>query len=314
MTTTIDTGFDMLVSHLEITEDQRLAIVANQAKIESALAKGFDTHATVLAGAFSRNTMIAVTKDAVVDMFLSLRSSYAHQHSPAELLDTLHATLIKFCENTDISISNHGVVISLDNFKFNVVPSFHKEGTGYVIPDYKYDKWVRRYPSVYADQLKVANKEHKNQLLAFIKIIKCWNLVINDMFDEYYLELLVKQILTGVEITSYSKTIRHIFREARKEIIFSIDNPAGHALENQVQGLKDAERLAEAMICFHEAYKKMLKAKEYEHEGQLDLAYKEWESVFSGFFPEPLQMLIQELDDSGVEGAKALKIMRDRTS
>lgn len=301
----------MLTSHLEITDDQHLAIVAYQGEIEKVLAKGFDNYGTVLAGSYSRNTMITVKKSAVIELFLLLRPNYAKQYSSRELVDKLLTILSKHYDKVDISGYGHGVSIFLSEYQFNIVPGVYKENKGYVIPDYKNDKWRRGNPDLYSDQLKTANQQHKGRLLPLIRIIKCWNIANNSVFDEYYLELLVKKILTNVETSTYSKAIEYIFKEATKEIVFSIDDPA--RFEIQVQGLADVEKLAEAMIAFHTAYKKTLKAKEYEHEGKLDLSYNEWESIFPGVFPKPFEMLAKELEGSGVEGAKALKIMMDRT-
>lgn len=312
MATTIDTGFGLLKSFLEITDDQRLAIVAHQGEIERILSKGFDTHGTELSGAYSRNTMIAVQKGATVDMFLFLRANYAKKHTPAELLDKLQGVFIEYYKDACINSHGNGVIVPVSDYMFNIVPCFHKHEKGYVIPIYKKDQWIKTNPNIYSSQLKKSDKQHKGHLLPIIRIIKCWNHAINNMFDEYYLELLVYRILTDVPITTYSSAVRYVFKEARREVVFTINDPAG--FNTEVRGLKDAERLAEAMISFHEAYKSTLKAGEYEHEGELDLAYKEWESIFTGYFPTILQMLIQELKDSGIEGVKALKIIRDRTN
>ena len=115
-----------------------------------------------------------------------------------------------------------------------------------------------------------------------------------------------------MEVTDYTNAVKYIFKEARHEVVFAIKDPAGFG--PQLKGVKDAERLAEAMISLHEAYKATLNAERFEHEGELDLAYKEWESIFTGFFPKPFEMLAQELEGSGIEGVKALKILMDRTN
>jgi hypothetical protein len=310
MASTIDTGFQMLSDHLEITDDQRLAILRHQGEIERALSKGFETHGTEFTGAYSRNTMIAPAKGAVVDLFLLLRFSYGRSNTAEDLLEKLQETLIKLSEEASISASGHGVVIPLSDYRFNVVPSFHKENKGYVIPDYKKDQWITTNPKTYSDQLKKDNKWHEGHLLPVIRIIKCWNQVIDNVFDDYYLELLVRKVFTDVPITTYASSVRHFFKEATKEVVFTIDDPAGFG--DQVQGLHEPDRLPEAMICFHEAYKTTLKAEEHENEGELGLAFHEWGSIFTGYFPKPLEMLIQELENSGIEGVEALKIIRDR--
>lgn len=312
MASTIETGFQILKSHLELTDAQRSAIVSHQAELELAISEGFETHGTMLAGAYSRNTMIALQEGAVVDVFLVLRAKYGRQYRPQGLLDQLLDTLFEKYKDAQINNSSHGVVVSLSDYQFIVTPCFHKEGKGYVIPDYSNDEWIKTDPSSYADQLKAANRSNENHLIPLIKLIKCWNYVIDNMFDQYYLELLAYNIFTGVPITNDINAISYFFKEARLEVVFTIDDPAGYGL--QVQGLRDAERLAEAMLCFHDTYKTTIDAENFLNDGDLDSAYNAWESIFAGYFPTPLQMLIRELEASGIEGAQALKIIMDRTS
>lgn len=308
---TIETGFQMLKARLEITDDQRSVISTRQGELEKAISKGFDNNGTMLSGAYSRDTMIAVRKGAVVDIYLILKQKYGHEYTPGELVNKLHETLFDQYEEVTHNIDGHGVIVPLSDFQFNIVPCFHKIGKGYVIPDCRKDQWIMNDPNTYSNQLKKANKLHEGHLLHLIKIFKCWNQKIGSMFDEYYLELLVDKILTDVEVTDYTNAVKYIFKEARHEVVFAIKDPAGFG--PQLKGVKDAERLAEAMISLHEAYKATLNAERFEHEGELDLAYKEWESIFTGFFPKPFEMLAQELEGSGIEGVKALKILMDRT-
>ena len=308
---TIETGFQMLKSHLEITEDQRSVITACQGELEKVIAKNFETYGTMLLGAYSRDTMIAVKKGAIVDLYLVLRPEYGHEYTSGELVNKLHEALVNHYEEISHNIDGHGVIVPLSDFQFNIVPCFYKIGKGYVIPYCKKDQWITTNPNTYLNQLKQANKSHDGHLLPLIKIIKCWNQKAGNMFDEYYLELLVCEILTDVEIKDYTSAVKYIFKEARHKVVFKINDPAGFG--QQVKGVKDAERLAEAMIGLHEAYKATLNAEVFEHEGELDLAYKEWESIFTGYFPKPFEMLAQELEGSGIEGAKALKILMDRT-
>jgi len=308
---TIETGFQMLKSHLEITEAQHSTISAYQAELEKAISKGFDTYGTVLSGAYSRGTMIAVQKDAVVDAYLILRPRHANQYAPGELVDKLHDTLASQYKAVSHNIDGYGVIVPLSEFQFNIIPSFYKLGKGYVIPDGRNDRWLKSDPSTYSNELEKKDEWHKGHLLPLIKIIKCWNHKVGNLFNEYYLELLVNNILTDVKITDYSSAVRYIFHEARNDIVFAIKDPAGFG--PHVKGVKDAERLIESMMSLHQTYKTTLKAEEYEYQGELELAYKEWESIFSGYFPKPYEMVAQELEVSGIEGVKALKIMLDRT-
>lgn len=311
MASTIETGFRMLKSHLEITDAQHSAIATRQAELEQVISKGFDTYGTTLSGAYSRNTMISVQKGATVDVFLFLRAKYGRQYTPEGLLDRLHDTLFNTYEDACINKAGNGVTVPLSDYQFNIMPCFTKENKGYVFPEYKSNQWERADPNTYSDQLIEADRYHNGNLLPLIKIIKYWNHVVNDVFDEYYLEILVKNILTDVPITSDADAISYIFKKATLEVAFTIDDPAGFGA--QVQGLNDGDRIAEAMLDFHDTYKTSLNAVNHELEGELEKAYTEWHSIFTGLFPSPLQMLIQELEDSGIEGARALKIMRDRT-
>ncbi len=308
---TIETGFQMFKSHLEMTDAQHSTISTCQAELEKAISKGFDTYGTMLTGAYSRGTMITVQTGEIVDVYLILGPRYIHQYSSDELVNKLHEILNSQYEEVSHNIDGRSVIVPLSEFQFNIVPCFYKIGQGYAIPDCKNDRWIKNNPSTYSSQLDEANTWHEGHLLPLIQIIKCWNKSIGNIFDEYYLELLVNKILTNVKITDYFKAVSCIFDQARHEIVFAIRDPAGFG--PHVKGVKDAESLMKAMMNLHVAYKATQNAEKYEYEGELELAYKEWESIFSGFFPKPYEMVAQQLEGSGIEGVKALKIMLDRT-
>jgi len=74
--------------------------------------------------------MIGPLKDADLDIDMVLHPSYYADNSPANLLAKVRDALKQTC-----SPNGQAVRITFADFKADVVPAFHRQGGGYLIPN-----------------------------------------------------------------------------------------------------------------------------------------------------------------------------------
>jgi len=281
---TISAGFTTLKNNLEITGLQRTTASARQNNVRNAVARGFDVLESFLAGSYARSTMISPLLKSDIDIFIVLDSKYYYDNTPSKLLDKLRTALIKTYPTTPkISRNGQAVTITFTDFKVDVVPCFNRKGGGYLIPDAISDKWIETNPTIHHSHLTDANSWHDGNLIPLIKMIKGWNRCTNDSFNGFYLELLTKKILTSIIITDYSSGVRYFFDKGREFIQYTINDPANYG--DQVNGLNKVRNVKDAIKKFETAYNRSLKAEEYAANGNIELAFKEWQKIFPEYFP-----------------------------
>jgi hypothetical protein len=203
------------------------------------------------------------------------------------------------------------IIVSNTDFVFHITPGFTRDNKGYVVVDSKNNKWIKTDPNVHYYALDDDNHKHKGLLLPVVRIVKYWNECNGSLFDNYYLELLVKEILRGVKVKSYVQAIKYVFKAAIRLVVFTINDPA--AAGKQMDGLKDIHKMIEAMFCFRDCHDHIIKAEQYEREGDLKSAYKEFGKIFGGYFLSYVDMMSRKLEANDITGAEALIILRDAT-
>ncbi len=95
MATTIIQSFLQLKANLEITGLQQQTVSTRQRNVRDAITTDLTVLDTFLTGSYRRSTMISPLKDADVDVFVVLDSSYFKQDGQAWLLDKVKTTLKK---------------------------------------------------------------------------------------------------------------------------------------------------------------------------------------------------------------------------
>ncbi len=333
---TIEDGFKVLDSRLEILAADRAVISSRQAEIEKYLGQYISKFVMVLTGGYSRSTMISPLKNNHIDLHILFSREHSQTHLPDVMLEKLFVTLEAEYPGTENNEFYKSVLVPFPELTFNITPGFiEKDGT-YLVPDRATgqgglaldtmpgltvdelsglkpgNSWVHVDYMLTNDWLENENRKHAGYLKPVIKMMKCWNRENNGLFDAYYLELMVTKLLTDVKITSYSQTIKYIFKKAKANVAFTTEDPAQN--NAMIEGLRDVKVLVDGMLYLQEAYIKARDAEHFESKGRIKQAYKEWESLFPGFFPSAAEMVIQQIELSGVSGAKALEMMRDSMS
>lgn len=311
LTVTIEEGLRSLDIALIITVPQNATISTRQSEIEKIVIKQFDAIGAVLSGAFARNTMIQPLKGSIIDLFILLNPERGQLNSPANLMRQLLDVLLTDYPDAVISSSGRSITIINDAFIFNVMPSFPREGKGYIVADAKSQQWVKTNPNVHYYALDEENHRQKGLLLPVIRMVKYWNECNGSLFNSYYLELLLTETLSSTKINSFVHAIKYFFKKSINMVVFTIDDPTDYG--RQMDGLKDINKMMEAMKVFRECHAHIVEAEKYEEEGNLIMAYKEFGKIFGGYFLSYVDMMSRKLEANEITGAEALQIMRDAT-
>ena len=284
MPKTINSGFNVLKSNLEITSLQKSTVSVRQNNIRDAVEKGFKVTESYLSGSYPRATMVAPLSKSDIDIFIVLESEYFYTNTPSKLLDKLR-TVLKDTYPTTPKINRNGqaVTITFTDFKVDVVPCFNRKGGGYLIPNSITGNWISTNPTIHHTHLTAANSWHNGNIIPLIKMIKGWNRCINNAFSSFYLELLIKKILTNVTITDFPSAVRYIFDHGRENIKYSIIDPAGFG--EQISGLNKINTVNEGIKKFETAFTRAKKAEAYASNGNIELAFVEWQKIFPNYFP-----------------------------
>jgi len=311
LTVTIEEGLRALDSLLVLGVRQRSIASKRQYEIDKIVIAGFGAKAVSVFGALSRSTAIQPLEDNEIDLFVQLDPERGQSSTPGGLLSKLEDLLIEHYPEAALSIDKQAVLVKFEEISFRVIPCFYQEKKGYVVVDGKNNKWKKTDPSIFYYALDDANSQHKAMLLPVIRIIKHWNRRNGDWFNDYYLELMVKQLLQGVKFESYVQAVKHVFDKAIKIAIFTIDDPCEFG--KQMDGLKDVFKMVEAMLSCKDCYAHIIKAEDLEKNGDLVSAYREWRKIFSDDFPSYVDIMSDKLQANGITGVEALQILRDAT-
>jgi hypothetical protein len=282
MATTIIQSFKDFKSNLEITSLQESTVSTRQQNVRDVLDDGLTILDSFLTGSYSRSTMIAPLKEADIDIFVVLDSSYYKQDGHTSLLDNVKKVLKKEYTTPDISRNGQAVTIKFSDFMVDVVPSFNRTGGGFLIPNSVTKSWIATDPKKHVSLFSKANQNNGSMLKPLIKMLKNWNKNISFDFSNFHIEVLAYHIFNNVTISSYSSGVRYFFDKGRTEIRKKNPDPAGYTDD---VGAYLNSKLDEAESRFTTAYNRAIKAEAFETAGETENAISEWRKIFTGKFP-----------------------------
>lgn len=135
MATTIPGAFTTFKSRLEITDLQTQTVSARQKNVRDAVVAKMTVLDSFLTGSYSRSTMISPLAKADIDIFVVLDPKYFEQSGQAALLDKVKRALrATYPKTPEISRNGQAVTITFTDFKVDVVPSFNRNGGGFLMP------------------------------------------------------------------------------------------------------------------------------------------------------------------------------------
>lgn len=282
MPISLDQGFRLLRTNLEITDLQAETVSIRQRKVRDAIAAQLSVKESFLTGSYMRSTMIAPLKEADVDIFVVLDVGYYKQGGQAALLDLVKQALLKTYKTPDISRNGRAVTVVFSDFVVDVVPSFYRKGGGFLIPDSRDSKWIQTDPKKHVELWTETNKAHSGSFVPLVKMLKGWNKVHSALLSSFHLETLARQVFTNVAISSYPSGVRYFFDRSRALIPFILDDPAGYpgGVGQTTQSERDG-----ILSRLETALSRAKDAEQHEAAGRTSAAFERWRLVFDGYFP-----------------------------
>lgn len=303
----VSDAFDLLAKNTELSLGEYTSITQSQADIEHYLMQHLGTFSTVLYGAFSRKTIVSPLPGSIVDMLVLFREADVKHRYPSLTFSTLSDSLIKQYPDAYVLKGRSILILPMNNFYYKIQPAFPISDHTYMLPAEKFNEWAKYDITSYNEIFVKENVRHKGKLIEFVRMIKTWNRVSGNLFNGYYLELLVTEVLSSYQITSYSETLSHVFKTALSEVVFQKYDPAN--MDFQVEGLNDIDDLITAMILLKKSYKLADEAVMFEQENNTKKALDNWNKIFPQVFPTQVDMVVGKTRNAGIKGADALRMM-----
>jgi hypothetical protein len=284
MAKTVLEAFKTLRANLEITGLQESTVSTRQTQVRSALEDGLTVLDSFLIGSYRRSTLISPLTTADIDIFVVLDPSYFKKHTPKSLLETVRDVLRKRYPSTPkITPDGQAVSITFTDFVVDVVPSFNRQGGGYLIGDANAGVWISTDPTKHYDVLANANKTHDGDLVPLAKMIKGWNRSAGNPLIPFYLEMMTDEVLRGVKISNFPSGVRFVLDKGRERVKKKIIDPAGYG--NQINSLKEAKSVEAAVAKVTTAHAAAVNAEQFDAAGKPQAAIAEWKKVFGDYFP-----------------------------
>jgi hypothetical protein len=283
MPKTITEGFKKLRENLEITDLQESTVSTRQTNVREVIEGSLTVVDSFLTGSYRRSTMIAPLKEADVDIFTVLSSSYFEQNGQAAVLDRVRAALKKRYSTPQISRNGQAVTIYFEDFRVDVVPAFHRRGGGFLIPDPPRHRWISTDPRAHVSISTDQNKAHGGYLVPVIKMLKAWNRNRGSLLHSFHLEVIALAVFNGVAIPDYPPAVRFFFDKAFGLVRTPLRDPAGY--DSDVGAYLSAADALRVMGHLAADKKKAVAAENLAAAGLVREAYDQWRAIFGDAFP-----------------------------
>lgn len=303
----ISDGFDLLAKNTELPLGEYTSITQSQADIELYLTQHLSTFSTVLYGAFSRKTIVSPLSGSIVDMLVLFREDDVKGTFPSRIFSKLSDSLIEQYPEAYAVKGRSILILPINNFQYKIQPAYPISNHTYMVPAESFNEWAKYDIESYNEIFVKENVRHKGKLIEIIRMIKTWNRVSGNLFNGYYLELLVTSILSTYLVKSYTETLCHIFKAAVAEVIFQKHDPAN--MDFLVEGLNDIDDLINAALLMKKSYHLANEAIMFEQVGNTKKALENWHQLFPQVFPTQVDMVVGKARSAGMKGADALRMM-----
>lgn len=303
----VSDGFDLLAKYTELPLGEYTSITRGQADIERSLRQHLSTFSTMLYGAFSRRTIASPLKDNVIDMLILFRNTDIEHINPSRVFSKLSESLIKHYSDAYRLENRNILMIPIKNIQYRIHPAYLTSDNMYMVPAEVFDEWVKYDINSYQETFQREDAAHKGKLVEIIRMIKTWNRISGNLFDNYYLEILLTEMLATYQIKSYSETLCLIFKTAVFQVVYHKLDPAN--MEFKVEGLNNIDNVITSMLLLNKTYALAKKAVMFEESGDIDKALDNWNKIFPKVFPTKVDMVVGKTRNAGTKGADALRMM-----
>lgn len=286
MATTIIQGFEDFRTKLEITSNQTTNVSSRQQNVRKNVGAKLTVLDDFLTGSYMRSTMITPLRDADVDVFVVLASSYYESlpNGPANVLARVKRVIDNsYSESTEASRNGQAITIKFSDFKVDVVPAFNRQGGGYLIPDPMGKRWIATNPKTHVQLWSESNKYHDYRLVPFIKMVKAWNRAHSRRFRSFHLETMVRQMFQSRKIGAYADAALHFFENAYTNVY--VNDPAGLGGSLHSYMTNNLVFTVEVSTSLNAAATKAREAIAFNRNGDNAKAIGKWGIIFGDFFP-----------------------------
>ena len=275
---TVEAGFEELAKAIEPSILDYTSVNRCRDQVQDYLGQFISSFTIDLPGAFARTTMVAPLNESTIDMLVLFNIEHSERFHPVELLKKLHVTLEAEYPGATFDEDTESVYAPIEGYMFKVQPGFLTDQRHYLVPAPRWNEWVKYDSLGYKSHLLRMNAHHNGKLLHVIRMIKMWNRLSGKAFNEYFLELLVNEILVNYQIESYQSTINHIFRAILYDVALRQHDPANEVL--LVEGLRDLDEVVNAMLHVRCSYLVTKQAIDSEEQGKIKEALSDWAQLF----------------------------------
>jgi hypothetical protein len=285
MSTAMEQAFQAFKSNLEITGLAADTVSERQRHVRKSIAKDFIVLDAFPSGSYRRKTMIAPLDEAAIEFCLVLDSRYycRDQNGPMTLLERIKETLQKHCNAaTAINSNGQAATLAFPDFDVDVVPAVPFQGSSYLIPDARRQRWVSTDPDKQIEIWTSANEMQGDKLIPLIKMIKAWNKRQNKLLRSFHLESLALQVFTGVPVAEYWHALADFFVRAAQHVDY-VPDPSGQG--GNLAYYLDFSRAHVVKDRMKEARWRAIEAITLDDFGKTDRAFAKWRDIFGDYFP-----------------------------
>jgi hypothetical protein len=291
MVKTVAEAFNTFRSDLEITNMQQQVISTRRDSVETCLKREWALNGgTFLIGSYPRHTMISPLSESDIDLMVPLDPKYYHEavtksEPQAYLLDRIRSTLANsFTQTQKVSRNGQAVTLKFNDFEFDVVPAFERQGGGYVIADSIGKAWISTDPVKHQELISNRNAMRDQYFVPMVKMIKQWNRNNGNQFRSFHLEILALEIFEQRPINTIREGLRDFFFTG--EIIINLPcwDPAGYK-DNLARYLPGSQIGLTASRLMEKAKNIATTALKHEASSNEQLAIENWRALFGARFP-----------------------------
>lgn len=292
MARTVTQAFQEFMQRYEPSPSQKDIISQHHNYIRSVLDKRINIVEDFLTGSYVKQTQIKPATD--IDLFIVLDSTYAKNYYPKKAIKLVHdfkKLVGETYPSSPLKADGQAVVVTFsDGLKMDVVAAFQRNGGGYLIPNVKNNSWTQTAPKQYNDLLSQANQSLQGKLKPIIKMLKCWNVFWRNFLKSLHIEILTLNCFCDLSqlkcypFANYQVGLETLFKNAVSLINASTYDPiVGDKIDRYLD--KQPLKKRDLSSLFQKHHTLVMKAIEYEYQGNHKQAITIWKILFKDYFP-----------------------------
>ena len=299
MPTTVRAAFNEFAARLEPTETQRTDAAAKHAGVRDCLNSTLWVDSAFLTGSYGRSTIIRPPND--IDLFVVLdypkhgNDYYKSMGSVAKALDRFHSILKGCYPDTPIRKDHPAIYLDFATYGFDVIPAFHRNGGGFMIPSHAGTGWMSTDPTKHSERTTAMNKVTGGYFVQLVKMFKSWNRAHYAKLTGFHLEMALVNAwprinsptypyaLEAVKYASFAGAAAALFPALSGKLEFMTADPAGMSGNiDDYLGYQDRQstrqRLDTAAAAAQIALRHEMREDQYS-------AIEKWREIFGDPFP-----------------------------